>query len=660
MKMGKITLTILGLIALIVISKAQDNCYNVIADMSGFNTEPYQEQLETAASELVQAFPTEFQYQFKVYDFGFYSLTENFQGGFQAVWDNIVIPSIESPYYLLFGKQSDSKGIYTKFWVKVKLPTTNNFSCFEQDFFDKVEFQVKKTTSDEYEKSSKTPSYYAASEIEGMQKLKEWVIDIVNCCEPVPTLRSPCSLCSWTYEDILDYYSDGEFELSDCSISQSVPPIDSLCICFGDYETISQKNEGNNYEVELVTNLNEFTLDTNSINIDSLYASLVELGKLYGDEGKSFYGAITDQSIFCASIPVVAMRSSTEISTHREINQKFNSAQKGIWIAITYTNNIAKYAIKTKGIDLLVENTGVSLYDILDYVGKKKEKVALEGLYHGVHYGHFHPTMYKYLFQLVRDIDENFDEDPVLHRMEYIVQIDKIAQFLSHRHTDYGEAAQYLNNLLEPLTYEEFFTGHEVCQVYRLAVDWYLECKGRTIVAIFSEFIKAAKPFIEMALIESGFVVFGQVFAITANASWKITSLLPQSVKNTAQLIWNRITFTSVYRPNSLIPETFKLTTKSSEKFYVQYSGTEHLHELVALRGGAATKPWFESQKALRSQLVLDDFARAVDDIVTKNPNLIMDKLYTASKWEVKFGAPSSSVQSDGLRRIYHAQPIPQ
>ncbi len=84
------------------------------------------------------------------------------------------------------------------------------------------------------------------------------------------------------------------------------------------------------------------------------------------------------------------------------------------------------------------------------------------------------------------------------------------------------------------------------------------------------------------------------------------------------------------------------------------------MYKLVALRGGAATIPWFESQKALRSQLVLDDFTRAVDDIIIKKNNLKMGKLYTAGKWEVKFGAPTSSVQSDGLRRIYHAQPIPQ
>lgn len=654
----KNTLTLILLFAFAIIGQSQ-NCYEIIADMSGFDTSPYQAELENAACELKNAFPAEFQDQFKVYDFGFYSQNEFMQGGFQAVWDKVVA-EIPTDYYLIFGKQTDRTGIYTKFWVEVKLPTTNNFSCFESDFFNLITFQIKKTVSDNFHALGGNPHNYANAEIAGIAKLKDWIFEIVNCCEPDPGLRSNCSICSWTYPDIIDYYIDNQFYISNCTISESLPIIDSLCLCNTDYEITPQKSEGNNYEVELVTNLSSFYLDTNEIDVNILYSNIEELGKLYGEQGNSFYGAVTDQNIFCSSIPVVAMRNSSEMPTHNEVLKNFNSAEKGVWISITYTNNVAKYAIKTKGMNLLVENSGVGLLDILDYVGVYKEKSSIENLNYGFYHGHFYPGLYGELFRLTKEIKSNLQTNPVLHRLEYIAQIEKISNYLAKRHQDYGEGAQYLNDLIEPLSYEEYFTGNEVYQVYKLSVDWYLECKGRYISELFSVYINAAKPFIEFALIESGFSVLGQIFTVTANASWKVTSLLPQSVKTSAQLVWDRIAFTSAFRPNSLIPETFKLTSKSTEKFYVQYSGTEHLHELVALRKGAATKPWFESQKALRSQLVLDDFARAVDDIVTNNPNLIMDKLYTAGKWEVKFGAQTSTVQSDGLRRIYHAQPLPQ
>jgi hypothetical protein len=113
-------LTLVLFIVLANIGQTQ-NCYEVIADMSGFDTSPYQNDLETIACELKNAFPVEFQDQFKVYDFGFYSQNEFMQGGFQAVWDKVV-SEIPTDYYLIFGKQSDQTGIYTKFWVDIKLP----------------------------------------------------------------------------------------------------------------------------------------------------------------------------------------------------------------------------------------------------------------------------------------------------------------------------------------------------------------------------------------------------------------------------------------------------------------------------------------------------------------------------------------------------------
>ena len=52
------------------------NCYKLIADMSGIDNTPYQSDLETAACDLRNSMPEEFRDKFKVYDFGFYLMKE--------------------------------------------------------------------------------------------------------------------------------------------------------------------------------------------------------------------------------------------------------------------------------------------------------------------------------------------------------------------------------------------------------------------------------------------------------------------------------------------------------------------------------------------------------------------------------------------------------
>ena len=104
--------------------------------MSGFDTSPYQDELETAARELRSSLPEQYRDQFKVYDFGFYSITEFTSGGFEEVWDKIKLDvQQQSPYYLLFGKITTSiEGIYSQIWVDFKLPDISD-GCFVRDAF---------------------------------------------------------------------------------------------------------------------------------------------------------------------------------------------------------------------------------------------------------------------------------------------------------------------------------------------------------------------------------------------------------------------------------------------------------------------------------------------------------------------------------------------
>ena len=214
-------LTLFLSIVLVNIGQSQ-NCYEVIADMSGFDTSPYQAELQSAACELKNAFPVEFQDQFKVYDFGFYSMNEYMQGGFQAVWDKVV-SEIPTDYYLIFGKQTDRTGIYTKFWVALKLPSDGNFSCFSEQQFTLLENSIGVKTNSHYSSLGKSPFQYAQAEVFSMNSLKYQVESMIQCCDP--SLRSSCSLCP-TPEEIRDFFSTKNYHAIPISIdSEGLPTL---------------------------------------------------------------------------------------------------------------------------------------------------------------------------------------------------------------------------------------------------------------------------------------------------------------------------------------------------------------------------------------------------------------------------------------------------
>ncbi len=169
MKSTKITSTILLLFVLMSIGKTQ-NCYSVIADMSGVDTNPYQTELETTACELKAAFPVELQNQFKVFDFGSYSFNEKMEGGFQNIWEKVVQDIEEEfSFYVIFGKESDSRGVYSKFWFDMKLPQSSFFSCLDDTDIQQINLQVMALLN----AGNYTNVYdYANKEIEAMIYIK--------------------------------------------------------------------------------------------------------------------------------------------------------------------------------------------------------------------------------------------------------------------------------------------------------------------------------------------------------------------------------------------------------------------------------------------------------------------------------------------------------
>jgi hypothetical protein len=166
-------------------AKAQ-SCYVRLTDASGIDTEPYQQGLEAAACSLRAVFPTEFQQSFEVFDLGFY-LHNPVTTGYPQIFEIAKTDAAtRSPYYLLFCKQTDPTGVYTRFWVDLKLPTTGKFGCIDllsptlrSDIKKKIEY----VTTTTYAEDENLFFQYARAEKAAMAALQKIVADFVECCD---------------------------------------------------------------------------------------------------------------------------------------------------------------------------------------------------------------------------------------------------------------------------------------------------------------------------------------------------------------------------------------------------------------------------------------------------------------------------------------------
>ena len=111
--------------------------------------------------------------QFKIFDFGFYLHNEHTTYGYpepfeqkKAEVDSMV------PYYLLFGKQTDNNGVYTKFWVDLVLPDTGVFACLTESKKALMRETVSLEVEERYSNLEKITEQYSEAEIAGIDYLK--------------------------------------------------------------------------------------------------------------------------------------------------------------------------------------------------------------------------------------------------------------------------------------------------------------------------------------------------------------------------------------------------------------------------------------------------------------------------------------------------------
>lgn len=183
---------------------AQGNpSYIQLEDASGWDTATPRSSLEAAAQALIENLPPTVQDSFRVFDFGFYLLQNNFSGGLPAAFQQKIeeVNSL-SPYYLLFGKQSDTNGVYTKFWLELKLPGAESYPCLTTDAFEYVSLLTTNHLQSIYDDLGKEPVYYHQAEIAAMELLGRKLYKLMNCCQIAKSSNNRKSLetCENTYD----------------------------------------------------------------------------------------------------------------------------------------------------------------------------------------------------------------------------------------------------------------------------------------------------------------------------------------------------------------------------------------------------------------------------------------------------------------------------
>jgi hypothetical protein len=149
-------------------------------DASGYDTSPYQSDLVAKACELLAAFPdSAYADSFKVYSFGFYVNLAYYDAYSypQAFLDMKAEVAGMSPYYFLIGRQSDPEGVFTKFWVDVKLPEGGSFNTECLDETDRILFtnRIGVGVNQKYKQLDKDPSRYYEAELWGMDTLISFI-----------------------------------------------------------------------------------------------------------------------------------------------------------------------------------------------------------------------------------------------------------------------------------------------------------------------------------------------------------------------------------------------------------------------------------------------------------------------------------------------------
>ena len=344
--------------------RSDAQCYVRLEDASGFNTDAYQDTLQAAAAKLCAIFDSlGFQgEQFKVYDFGFYLHQENTTGGYPEPFaQKIAEAQALSPYYLLFGKQTDKSGVYTKFWVDLVLPDTNCFYCIDQlssNLRSDLVIKYEIITNLIYHSEGQSSGKYYKAEIATIDSLKNYILGLKVCCLGANRqMRNgpACTTCAFSQVEFESFLSNTGMASKSFTKIIDTNPFPSSGEQIG-YEVIKQSGDTINLDnhmnlfKELIHNdfpsvsikVYPFNFEDNCSNFENIENQFlldnVDLGILLGvvgedgESGKVFWKTISKEQIDVSS------QTSMDSLYYFEKNGKFlkkesgQGGTRGIWL----------------------------------------------------------------------------------------------------------------------------------------------------------------------------------------------------------------------------------------------------------------------------------------------------------------------------------------
>ncbi|MEO6037831.1 MAG: HNH endonuclease [Saprospiraceae bacterium] len=167
----------------LVQNKVIAQCYVSLGDVTGYQIPQGDlDYVNTTACNVESTLPTAYQSQFKVFSASFYVEEEfcqeyPYSDAFEQIKQKA---GQQSPYYVVFGWQSDSKGLNTRVFVDVKLPHDPAF-CFPE-----LDSMVKGVLIDKINENfsdcSGTGIAKMSSEIWGLDGLAKYLDAMKVCC----------------------------------------------------------------------------------------------------------------------------------------------------------------------------------------------------------------------------------------------------------------------------------------------------------------------------------------------------------------------------------------------------------------------------------------------------------------------------------------------
>jgi len=234
--------------------QSQD-CYKIVDSMNGVDYSSYLSTLESNACELRNALPNQFEEDFKVYSFDFYSISKYYRSGYPEIFEDILSQvRSESTYYLLIGNASDKSNLYAETYVKINIPLADSLSCLKSEQFGPIENEIRKVIKSG---NNKGIGGYMQSTIDGMQLLSDFLENKKECC--MNKSINSCNECM-EEEDLVGYLLDSGYDI--CQ-EYSLNPLEfeDTSSNFKQYTQLSIESDGNtiNLNNEIKVFLNELS-----------------------------------------------------------------------------------------------------------------------------------------------------------------------------------------------------------------------------------------------------------------------------------------------------------------------------------------------------------------------------------------------------------------